>query len=188
MLRGSIQFPSARWLTAAVAIFAVACGASEPQSQAADAADGFVTTSPAPADGPADSESPQESTPDAATKPAPLVTPDEPTSVYQGVYTAAQAARGKSIFDVHCIQCHQVTQFAAGSLRIDERYGSLGDLFLAVTTLMPMDDPGGLPYADYSAIISHFLSSMDLPEGTRELSADINDLLPIGFDPPADAE
>ncbi|HWV56303.1 MAG TPA: hypothetical protein VNZ57_02430 [Longimicrobiales bacterium] len=193
MFRGSIEFTPARWLAGAVVVLTLGCGASDAGPSTANQGNGTAanpTVTPAastPAT-PAPSQAENGSTAEPATRPAPLETPESPTSVFQGVYTASQAARGQELFSTHCTMCHQVGQFTVGTLRIDERYATLGDLFLTVTTLMPMDNPGGLAYHEYAAIISYFLSSKGLPEGTRELPADVNQLLRIGFDPPEDGD
>lgn len=177
----------------AAAILAAGCGATDsagspPASDppAATGSPATAATAAAGAPGSATAPAGDATPPEADARPAPLETPDTPTLVFQGVYTRAQAARGGEEFRTHCIQCHQVAQFALGSLRIDQRYESVGDLFLAMTSLMPMNDPGGLPYETYVAIISHFLEAMEYPEGTRELPVDVNHLLRIRFEPTAE--
>src|SRR5215475_12164884 len=75
---------------------------------------------------------------------------DAPTSVWQGVYTKAQAARGQATYFAACASCHGVV--LQGDSDIPEltgnsflkRWGdqSVGTLFVFTMSQMPVGRPG----------------------------------------------
>jgi S-disulfanyl-L-cysteine oxidoreductase SoxD len=113
--------------------------------------------------------------PSAAQQPADSADP----SVMDGVFTAAQADRGKTVFQAACVVCHGLPEFTQGAHVPSSKYGNLGDMFMKIATTMPMNDPGSLGWEEYSAVISYILQANGYPTGDEELPADINKLLPI---------
>jgi S-disulfanyl-L-cysteine oxidoreductase SoxD len=103
-----------------------------------------------------------------------------PRSVWDGIYTADQAARGKDQFDAHCAKCHGATLAGAemapalaGSSFLDNWNGtSVGDLVERVHTTMPGDNPGSLSRKAVTDIVSYILSANQIPAGAAELPAD----------------
>jgi S-disulfanyl-L-cysteine oxidoreductase SoxD len=100
-------------------------------------------------------------------------------SVLDGVFTDAQAERGRSVFQRTCTMCHGLPEFTAGAHVPAAKYENLGDMFMKIASTMPMDDPGGLSWQEYSAVVSYILQANGYPAGDEELPADINQLLPI---------
>jgi mono/diheme cytochrome c family protein len=101
-----------------------------------------------------------------------------PPSVLDGVYTAAQAARGETAYLTHCIKCHEGLEAdgpeLAGRAFIDRwREDRLESLFAFIRTTMPGDKPGSLDDRDYADIIAYVLQVNGLPDGGRELSPDM---------------
>ena len=101
-----------------------------------------------------------------------------PTSVVDGVYTAAQAARGEAAYLTHCIKCHEGLEAdgpeLAGRVFVDRwREDRLESLFTFIRTTMPGDKPGSLEDRDYADIIAYILRVNGLPEGAKELSPDM---------------
>jgi cytochrome c len=110
---------------------------------------------------------------------APSQGADDATSVWQGVYTKAQAERGRTSYFAACASCHG-TQLQgdtdapdlAGSAflkRWNDR--SVGALFAFVESQMPVGRPRSLGAAGYADVVAHILASNGLPEGQKELSA-----------------
>jgi mono/diheme cytochrome c family protein len=100
------------------------------------------------------------------------------TSVLDGVYTAAQAARGEAVYLTHCIRCHEGLEAdgpeLAGRVFIDRwREDRLESLFMFIRTTMPGDKPGSLEDRDYADIITYILRVNGLPDGERELSPEM---------------
>jgi mono/diheme cytochrome c family protein len=97
-----------------------------------------------------------------------------------GVYTTAQAARGKAQFQTHCVKCHSAD--LEGSDMAPPLTGkdffanwealTVNDLVDKIHTQMPMDDPGSLDLPTATAIASYILSKGGLPAGKTELPAD----------------
>jgi mono/diheme cytochrome c family protein len=103
-----------------------------------------------------------------------------PRSVWEGVYTADQAARGKAQFDGHCAKCHGAT--LAGNEMAPPLSGAtfldnwntlmVADLVERVHATMPADDPGSLSRKTATDIVSYILSVNQIPAGAAELPAD----------------
>jgi mono/diheme cytochrome c family protein len=98
-------------------------------------------------------------------------------STWDGIYTADQAARGKTQFDAHCAQCHGATlggnEMApplSGAAFLDNWNGiAVGDLVERIQTTMPADDPGSLSRKSTTDIVSYILQVNRMPAGAAEL-------------------
>jgi mono/diheme cytochrome c family protein len=101
------------------------------------------------------------------------------TSVWQGVYTKEQAARGKARYFSSCAVCHggllqgdsDSPELAGTSFM--KRWGdqSVGTLFAFAMSQMPVGRPGSLGAQGYADVIAHILATNGFPEGQRELPA-----------------
>ena len=102
------------------------------------------------------------------------------TTVWDGVYTVDQAARGKEVYDVHCSSCHmadlggslEARPLAGDRFMADWSEDTLLSLFTGIQTLMPFDDPATLGDDAYLDSVAYILQFNDFPAGTRELAAD----------------
>jgi mono/diheme cytochrome c family protein len=89
-----------------------------------------------------------------------------------GVYTAAQAERGKKVFEAKCTACHDTARFT-GEAFIDPWAGKpLKDVWDIASGTMPEDNPGSLPQQDYGDIIAYFLHLNAFPTGDAELKGE----------------
>ena len=101
-------------------------------------------------------------------------------TVWDGVYSEAQAARGKAVYDAQCAYCHQSDLrgqgFAPGLVEdvFTSRWqdGNLGDLFTIVKVTMPQDKPASLTDDEYAAIVAYLLQANRYPAGQQELRPD----------------
>ncbi len=98
-------------------------------------------------------------------------------TVWDGVYTEAQAARGITAFGQSCSGCH--TLAAAGkSPLVGEPFWksfalkSVGDLLDYVSKNMPNGNPGTLTESTYGDIVALMLKSNGFPAGKTELQRD----------------
>jgi mono/diheme cytochrome c family protein len=89
-----------------------------------------------------------------------------------GVYTTAQAARGRSVYLMSCASCHTQASHAGPvfAARWDGRL--LWDLYRYVSELMPKSEPGSLAPAEYAGVVAYLLRMNGMPAGSEELSAD----------------
>jgi S-disulfanyl-L-cysteine oxidoreductase SoxD len=108
-------------------------------------------------------------------------------TVWDGVFTALQAQRGRIAYTQACASCH------AGDLRghstapslVEESFAfqwedmSVGDLFVRTRTLMPSDRPNSLSGETYRDIVAFLLESNKFPPGEQELDADADALRQI---------
>src|SRR6516225_11342043 len=96
-------------------------------------------------------------------------------TVWDGVYTADQAKRGKAAYSQYCIRCHKADLLGIeGAMKGEpfmerRREDNLETLFLDMKATMPRGNPGGLPDQTYTDIISYLLQSNDMPPGLTEL-------------------
>ena len=110
-------------------------------------------------------------------------------SIWDGVYTEAQAARGEQGFGAHCASCHGASlggtgeaPALAGPQFLSDFDGlSLGDLFDRIRTTMPQDNPGSLNRDQVADILAFLLKTNGLPSGTKELDRRSEYLKAIGF-------
>ena len=106
-----------------------------------------------------------------------------PQTVWDGVYSAAQAARGKAAAAEHCAACHledlqgdpAITM--APALKGDEFLAkwdgmTLDELFTLIKTTMPQQTPGSLTDEIYRDALAFVLQVNSFPEGANELMAD----------------
>ena len=104
-------------------------------------------------------------------------------SVWSGVYTAAQAERGRQAYQRHCSYCHhddllggedlEVVPPALVSAEFRERFGgkSVGRLFRVISETMPWRRQSLTPEI-YRDIVSYVLKENGFPAGMQELPAD----------------
>jgi hypothetical protein len=97
------------------------------------------------------------------------------TTVWEGVYTTEQAARGQKAYAESCVRCHKDDLMGIeGAMKGDffmerRREDNLETLFLDVKATMPRGNPGGLPDQTYTDIIAYVLQNNDMPAGSTEL-------------------
>jgi len=104
---------------------------------------------------------------------------DDPTSVWQGVYTKAQAERGRAGYFTACASCHgaqlqgdaDAPDLAGNAFLKRWNDRSVGALFSFVESQMPVGRPRSLGAAGYADVVAHILASNGLPDGEKELSA-----------------
>jgi quinoprotein glucose dehydrogenase len=99
-------------------------------------------------------------------------------TVWDGVYTAAQATRGGAVYATECSGCHrdglpERAAPAADGGRFMEAWGedSLKSLFTVIKTTMPQSAPGSLSDTAYTDIVAYILKENAFPAGAEELTA-----------------
>jgi len=95
-------------------------------------------------------------------------------SVKDGVYTAAQATRGRALYDEKCVSCHANRMWGQ-----DWPEKSLFDVYDIVKNFMPEDNPGSLSATQTRDVIAYILQNNKLPAGTAELPEAVTELKQI---------
>lgn len=95
-------------------------------------------------------------------------------SVWDGVYTEAQASRGAMAFGQSCSGCHTLAGEGKSPLAGDPFWKSfsqksVGDLVDYVSANMPNGSPGSLSAATYRDIVAAMLKANGFPAGAGEL-------------------
>jgi cytochrome c len=101
-------------------------------------------------------------------------------SVWDGVYTEAQAARGERQYGRSCESCHgpdmsgdqveEIPSLVLDSFMTDWNGKSVRELFETVKRSMPKDKPGTLGTSAYVNVIAYMLQANKFPSGPKELS------------------
>ena len=120
---------------------------------------------------------------------------EDRTTVWDGVYTAEQAARGKVVYDNSCGACHlpdmsgsdEARPLAGERFMQDWREDTLHTLYVRIRNLMPFDDPATLSDDAYLDSVAYILEFNGFPAGERELTpAGLADIRIEGREGPAD--
>lgn len=101
-------------------------------------------------------------------------------TVWDGVFTTAQAAAGKTVFEAKCVTCHgeelmgqEMAPPLTGPSFLGNWNGlSLGDLAVRIHTTMPANDPGNLTDQEVADVVAYILSFNQFPAGATALATD----------------
>ena len=105
-------------------------------------------------------------------------------SVWDGVYTKAQATRGQNIYAEECMRCHGENLGGgeggpplAGKEFLEKWNGkTAGKLFGTIRKSMPSDNPGSISTRQSSDLVAYILSVNEFPAGSKELDSDTGSL------------
>lgn len=98
-------------------------------------------------------------------------------TVWNGVYTSAQAERGKQAYGQQCASCHGPSlagidvapALTGNTFQSNWNNTSAADLFDRIHTTMPLSDPGSLSSKTVSDIEAYILQANGFPAGKTEL-------------------
>ena len=104
---------------------------------------------------------------------------DTLVSVWDGVYTSTQAARGKATFDVSCSRCHNsdLSGSERGPTLTGDKFlanwldGSLDALFSFIRDQMPQGSANIVSDDSKADILAYILQRNSFPPGNTELTA-----------------
>ncbi|HEX9564301.1 MAG TPA: cytochrome c [Gemmatimonadaceae bacterium] len=102
----------------------------------------------------------------------------EQRTVWDGVYTAEQAARGKAEFDTYCAMCHgenlrggdEAPPLVGTRFMGRWAFVTANQLYREITTRMPDNDPGSLSAATYLDVVTYILQANKFPAGAEEFA------------------
>jgi S-disulfanyl-L-cysteine oxidoreductase SoxD len=101
-------------------------------------------------------------------------------SVWDGIYTAEQAMRGRTEYMQACASCHAEDLRGKGTAPalVEESFAfqwedmPLGELLERTRKLMPLDRPNSLSPQAYRDIVAFLLEANKFPAGREELPGD----------------
>jgi mono/diheme cytochrome c family protein len=114
------------------------------------------------------------------------------TTVWDGVYTEGQAARGQALYKEKCQPCHGETLGGSnmaptltGSDFMDDWSGkTVGALVRRTQATMPADDPGAMTAQQIADSLAYVFAKNNVPAGSKELTAaDVDALNQIRITP-----
>lgn len=109
-----------------------------------------------------------------------------PRTIWNGVYTDAQAARGNEVFARVCTYCH--LDDLSGSLEdnapslVDSAFAdrwrglTVAEMVRTVSRSMPKKAPGSLKAQDYLDVVAYIFKANQAPSGAAELPMDLKAL------------
>jgi mono/diheme cytochrome c family protein len=111
-------------------------------------------------------------------------------SVWDGVYTEAQAKRGLTVYHQHCASCHgqslegiETAGPLTGPVFTSNWNGvTVGDMFERTRISMPLDKPGTLSRQQIADVLAYLFSENKLPAGKSELARQPEVLKQIKFE------
>lgn len=123
-------------------------------------------------------------------------------SVWNRVYSEAQAKRGEQLYKTSCSYCHKDdlsggffddgtgrAPALAGPRAFDSSFtakwneSSIAEMLATTAATMPQDRPASLDLQAYVDILTYLLSKNDVPSGPRELPIDLDALQRIMITP-----
>jgi len=120
----------------------------------------------------------------------------QPQTVQQGIYTAAQATRGQAVYKERCASCHGATlgggpfapPLAGNDFLSGWRNELVWNLFSKIKNTMPADTPGKLTDQQNADVLAYMLQASKFPAGRAELRGSEAGLKPIKFPAGAPAQ
>ena len=111
-------------------------------------------------------------------------------SIWDGVYTQAQADRGKALYAESCASCHggeltggeMAPPLAGGEFMAGWDGLTIGDLFERVRISMPQNAPGTLSGQQNADILAFMFSANKFPAGEAEMPKEAGILKTIKFE------
>ena len=111
-------------------------------------------------------------------------------SIWDGVYTEAQATRGKALYAEQCASCHggeltggeMAPPLAGGEFMAGWDGLTIGDLFERVRISMPQNAPGSLSGQQNADILAFMFSANKFPAGAAEMPKEAGILKQIKFE------
>lgn len=110
-------------------------------------------------------------------------------SVWDGVYSEAEATRGKEEYLKNCASCHgdnmqggDEAPGLAGEGFLSQWVDlTVGDLYERIRITMPQDRPGQLSREEFTLVLSHLLKANRYPAGATDLPRDTGALRGIAI-------
>jgi cytochrome c5 len=113
-------------------------------------------------------------------------------TVWDGVYTDAQAARGQAAYATQCSRCHGEDFRGSGNVIVGAKFmqqwreDNLHNMYTILRNTMPRNAPQSLPEGTYLDIIAYMLKLNGFPAGQGDLALkDVGNILLVGKEGPS---
>jgi len=103
-------------------------------------------------------------------------------TVWDGVYTAEQASRGRTVYEQNCADCHgtgEAPELFGGTFMRRWFEDNVNSVFTKMRSQMPLGQPGSLPETAYLDILGFVLAENGFPAGAEELTSNAQQLAGI---------
>ena len=117
----------------------------------------------------------------AQTPGVPPASPDR--SVWDGVYTDAQAMRGEAVYQAECFRCHPAGPMTGTNFMSVWNGRTASDLFQMMKNMMPQDGPGRLERRLYVDVVAYTFKANGFPAGQTELKNEADSLKHVRIEP-----
>ena len=104
-----------------------------------------------------------------------------PETTMDGIFTMAQADRGKGLFTSLCERCHSVQEFAGKSFDSIWAGVPAAALYARIANTMPLDQPGSLGIPQVTALMAHIFNENGMPAGDKPLEGDVDWLMTVSL-------
>jgi hypothetical protein len=118
--------------------------------------------------------------------------PSPRRSVWDRVFTDAQASRGETLYGRHCEQCHGAGLDGDAATEVPALVGdtflqrwsgrTVDDLFVRMARSMPQLTPGSLSRAEYADLTAFLLRANSFPAGFEALGTDSERLKAVAIE------
>ena len=98
--------------------------------------------------------------------------PETDPTTLDGVYTQAQAQRGKQLFDGVCSECHETEDLTDRAFQARWEGQSTFQLWYFINDRMPYDDPWSLTRQQVTDALTYILQLNGLRSGDTEMGTD----------------
>lgn len=113
-----------------------------------------------------------------AAAPASPASPSLPLDTI-GVFTEAQSAAGKDLYEGECSFCHGAREFAGGIFQRRWLTPPVSGIFAHILNTMPQDAPGSLAPDQVASIVAYILELNGQPAGPTPLPVEMERLAQI---------
>ncbi len=120
-----------------------------------------------------------------APEPAPAPEPEAAaaTTIWDGVYTSAQADRGQETAQSVCFACHSQSEWQNPMFIRVWSGRPIHQMWENLRMTMPYDSPGRLSAQEYADVVAYMLELNGVPAGEAELPSDVDGLMQITVTP-----
>lgn len=116
-------------------------------------------------------------------EPEPEPEPAVAATIWDGVFTSAQANRGQETAQAVCFACHSQSEWTNPMFIRVWSGRPIHQMWENLRMTMPYDSPGRLSAQEYSDVVAYMLELNGAPAGDTELPADVEGLMQITVTP-----